>query len=131
MYKGCQFALLVWRCLCIGYEIDVISGTVSLGGFATEVFLLSKGLDLSMNQLHKIFWAIYFLEEYWKKETYETFRLHKYANVLQLPIVDIAAVLYVVCKYLFFLLLDRPFLQSNLLCILGEWQHKLNDPFQS
>ena len=35
-----------------------------------------------------------------KKEIYETSRLQKYLNVLQQPIVDIAAALYVVCKYL-------------------------------
>ena len=29
---------------------------------------------------------IYFLKEFGRKETFETFRLHKYVNVFQLPI---------------------------------------------
>ena len=131
MYKGCQFALLVWRCLCIGYEIDVISRTASSGGFAThKSFYWAKvWIYLWINFLR--FSELFIFLKNIEKRKHETFRLHKYVNVLQLPIVDIAAVLYVVCKYLFFLLLDRPFLLSNLLCILGEWQHKLNDRFQS
>ena len=41
---------------------------------------------------------------YFLIEKYETFCLHKYVNVLQLSIVDSAADLYVVCKYLIFIL---------------------------
>ena len=71
---------------------------------------------------------VYFLEEPWKKETFEIFLLSKYINALQMAIVDIAAVLYVVHKYLFALSLDSPFLWYILLCILGKWQHKLMFP---
>ena len=61
-----------------------------------------------------IFFVIYFLEKSWKKETYKTLCLQKYVNVPQLPIIDIAIALYVVCKYLIALSLDSLFL----LCIL-------------
>ena len=50
------------------------------------------------NKLHRIYLVIYFLEESWKKETYETFRLYKHVNVLQLPIANTAAVLCFVYK---------------------------------
>ena len=40
--------LLIWRCLGIRYKVDIISRPAVLGGFATLVFLLNKGLNLSM-----------------------------------------------------------------------------------
>ena len=61
-----------------------------------------------------IFFVIYFLEKSWKKETYKTLRLQKYVNDPQLPIIDIAVVLYVACEYLIALSLDSLFF----LCIL-------------
>ena len=41
--------------------------------------------------------------------TSATFRLHKFVNILQLPTIDIAAVLHGVCKYLFALSQNSPF----------------------
>ena len=73
---------------------------------------------------------IYFLEESLKKETYETFHLHKYVNILQLSNVDIVSVLYVACKYLFGLSLDSLLLLYIALCILGKWQQNLSYYFQ-
>ena len=52
----------------------------------------------------------------------ETFHLHKYRNVLPLPVVDIVVVFYVVSKYSLSLLLDSPFLLYIILCILGKLQ---------
>ena len=50
VYKGYHFILLIWRCLGIRYEIDVILRIATVGGFSTEVVLLSKGLNLYMKQ---------------------------------------------------------------------------------
>ena len=45
----------------------------------------------------------------------------KYGNVFQLPIIDIAAVLYVACKYLFAFSLGSSFLLYILLCITTNY----------
>ena len=50
---------------------------------------------------------VHFLTEPGKNETCETFCVHKYVNIL--TIVDIAAVLYVFCNYLFAVSLDNLF----------------------
>ena len=55
---------------------------------------------------HNVFLVIHFLEGFFKKETNGNFLLHKYVNVFQIPITDIAAVLNVACKYLFALSLN-------------------------
>ena len=47
-------------------------------------------------------------------------KLHKYLNVLQLPIVDIAAVLYVACKNLFALLLNSLFSDIFIFALLAN-----------
>ena len=80
---------------------------------------------------HKIFFSDLFSWRILKKEGYETFRLHKYVNVLQLQIIDIATVLYLFCKYLFTVSLGSTFVQYILLCSPGKWQHKLNYCFPS
>ena len=96
----------------------------TLGTFAT--FYWAEDWICLWNNLHKIFLVIYFLEQSWRKEIYATFRLPKCINVLQLPIVDTAAALYVAWKYLFDLSVDSLFLLFILLCILRKWKHKLN-----
>ena len=130
VYKGYHFFLLIWRCLGIKYGVHIILRTHYFWRFCDFFYWIKIWIYL-WNNLHKISLVIYFLEESWKYETYQTFRLHKYANVLELPIVDIAAVLYVACKYLLSLSLGIPFLLYILLCILGKWQHKLNCCFHS
>ena len=104
MYKGYCFVLLIWHCLDIRYQVDVILRTATVEGFATSVFLLKKDLNYLWNSPHKIFLVICFI------------------NVLQMPIVDTATTLYVVCKYSFALSLYSRFL-CIFPCILPKCQH--------
>ena len=110
VYKAYHFVLLISRCLGIKYGDDVIKNPLPWKVLWLKSFYWAKVWIYLWNNLHKVFLVIYFLKKSWKKETYGFFHLHRYVNVLQLPIVDIAAVLYVVCKYLFTLSLDNPFL---------------------
>ena len=63
VYKGYHFVLLIWRCLGIKYEVDVILRTVTLFRKSCDLSLFIEQRFEFIYNLYKIFLVIYFLEE--------------------------------------------------------------------
>ena len=121
LYKGYNFVLLIWRCLGIKYGDGIILRTCYHRRFCDLSLFIEQRFEFIYEIIFiRFFLVIYCFKKSWKKEAYGFFHLRRYVDVLQLPFVDIAAALYVVCKYLFALLLDNPFLLYIFLCILGK-----------